>query len=119
MYTRLQPVLNVQDVTAEKAFYTSLGFHVNYESEDFLALAYDEGILFGLQHAPQSDPAQFQQQMVWQIGTSSVDAVAQRCMQHHIPIIQPVTLQDWGEWTLIVRSPNGYRVVFEGPLNQE
>ncbi|HEX6292799.1 MAG TPA: VOC family protein [Herpetosiphonaceae bacterium] len=117
MYTRLQPVLNVQDVDAEKAFYTALGFRIDYEADDFKALAYGEAILFGLQAAPQSDPAQLDQQLIWQIGTSSVQAVAQRCAEHAIPVIQPATLQEWGEWTLIVRSPNGYRVIFEGPLD--
>jgi len=63
MYRRLQPILNVRDLEAEKQFYVQLGFTVSHQAAGFVALSCETCILFGLQAAEQSDPAAFEQQM--------------------------------------------------------
>ena len=40
MYTRIQPILYVEDVKSEKAFYEKLGFAVHDELEGFVAMSY-------------------------------------------------------------------------------
>ena len=115
MYTRLQPILHVFDLEAEKDFYLKLGFTVTYESEDFAAISFGEGILFGLQRKQDSDPSLFEQQAVWQIGADSIEAVHQICQRENLDVIASPSPQEWGEWVLKVRSPNGYAVLFEGP----
>jgi len=116
VYTRLQPILYVRDLATEKEFYRKLGFSVAYEKDDFAAMSYRDTILFGLQVKEGSNAASFEQQLIWQIGVQSVEAVCKLCEQEGLSIGEGPVLQDWGEWTVTVRSPNGYRVVFEGPL---
>jgi catechol 2,3-dioxygenase-like lactoylglutathione lyase family enzyme len=99
----------------EKQFYVRLGFTVVYQVEGFVALASGEQVLFGLQEAEQGDPAAFEQQMRWQFGVGSVREVARHCGRLGLPVEMPMTLQAWGEWMLVLRSPNGYRIAFEGP----
>ena len=117
MYTQLQPVLYIKTLMAEKEFYQKLGFTVSYDEPEFAVMAYEDSILFGLQVREQFDPAQVEQQLLWQIGTRSVGSVYKVCERENLEVVQRPTLQDWGEWTLVVKSPNGYRVIFEGPLD--
>ena len=54
LFTRLAPVLNVRDLTAERAFYETLGLPVIYEGDeypDFIAFGTDT-VHFGIQAAP-------------------------------------------------------------------
>jgi ribosomal protein S18 acetylase RimI-like enzyme len=135
MYTRLQPVLHVADLAAEVAFYSALGFDVELEpagESGFAAMTYGGGalnsaaaavsgaaassgaaILFGLQSAP--GLAGPPPSLAWGIGVESVADVAALCSRHGLPVVQAPRQESWGEWTLAVRSPNGYRVTFEGP----
>jgi catechol 2,3-dioxygenase-like lactoylglutathione lyase family enzyme len=115
VYKRLQPVLNVRSIEAERQFYVQLGFTVTYQEEGFAALASGEQVLFGLQEAEQGDPAVFERQMHWQFGVGSVGEVARHCEREGLPVEMPMTLQPWGEWMLVLRSPSGYRIAFEGP----
>ena len=111
MYLRLQPILFVSNLEAEKNFYKQLGFTITYEGTKFVAVAHGD-ILFGLQHKPDVDLTNLP--FIWQIGSSDVEIIYRMCSMANIPIIQKPTLEDWGEWSLIVESPNGYRVIFEG-----
>ncbi|WP_427889327.1 hypothetical protein ACQHIV_38845 [Kribbella sp. GL6] len=57
LFTRLAPVLNVSDLTAERAFYEKLGLPVIYEGPeypDFIAFGTDT-VHFGIQQAPAAD----------------------------------------------------------------
>lgn len=113
MFTQLRPILFVDDLPAEIDFYQRLGFQLEFQTGDFAGLVFGKPILFGLQQRP---GARFEtaQPIIWQIATDDITAVLERCQQEHMPILQPPQLQDWGEWTMTVVSPNGYRVVFEG-----
>ncbi|RPJ49877.1 MAG: hypothetical protein EHM21_06135 [Chloroflexi bacterium] len=113
MFTQLRPVLFVDDLSAEVIFYQKLGFQILFQMPDFVGLVYGEQILFGLQHRP---GAKFdvEQALTWQIATNDIDAVFQCCQQKNFNILQEPELQSWGDWTMTVLSPNGYRVVFEG-----
>jgi hypothetical protein len=102
-------------VETEKQFYVRLGFKVAYEAPGFVALAFGEKLLFGLQEDELADPKALELQMYWQIGVRSVSELAGHCERERIAVETPMALQSWGEWTLALCSPNGYRVVFEGP----
>lgn len=115
MSIRLQPILNVRNVEAEKQFYVCLGFTVAYQADGFVALALGDGLLFGLRQTERADPTAFEQQMYWQFGVESVRDVARQCDREGLSIETPMTVQTWGEWVLVLRSPGGYRIAFEGP----
>lgn len=116
MYQRLQPILHLQDLSSEQDFYLRLGFTLHYATADFVAFSHGDAILFGLQQDPAGDAAYFSQQMEWQFGVTDVQAVATLCEAAALPILEPLHQTPWGEWVVVVQSPNGYRVVFEGPL---
>ena len=113
MYTRLQPVLYVENLAAEVDFYRRLGFDTVFESDTFVGLAYGESILFGLEHRPGHGPLT-DQPLLWQIGTDDIEAVHRRCREKGVEILAAPQLEEWGDRTMQVRSPNGYHVTFEG-----
>lgn len=113
MFTRLQPILYVENLAAEAEFYRRLGFETVFESDTFVGLSYGEGILFGLEHKPGHGPLT-EQPLLWQIGTDDIEAVHQRCKSEGIEILVPPRLEEWGDLTMQVCSPNGYHVTFEG-----
>ncbi len=115
MFTRLQPILFVHDLASEMNFYTLLGFQASHQTQDFVAVSAGESILFGLQAQPDFDPPSAAIQMIWQIGLRSVRDAYALCVEAELPIKDEPARMDWGEWTMAVESPNGYRVVFEGP----
>lgn len=116
LFTRLAPVLNVSDLSAERAFYEKLGMPVIYEGEeypDFIAFGTDT-IHFGIQQATaDNDPPSV---LTWQIAVSDVDAAAARCravglefeLEHNNPA------PGWTYRRLLLRTPSGYRLALEG-----
>jgi catechol 2,3-dioxygenase-like lactoylglutathione lyase family enzyme len=115
MFTRLQPILFVHNLATEIHFYATLGFQISHQTQAFVALSAGESILFGLQAQPDFDPTSAANQMIWQIGARRVRDIHAICVEAKLPIMVEPTKMDWGEWTMAVESPNGYRVVFEGP----
>lgn len=115
MFTRIQPILFVHNLTSEIDFYTLLGFKTLQQNQDFVAVSAEETILFGLQARADFDPSSAANQMIWQIGVRSVQEVYELCIEAALPIKDEPAKMDWDEWTMAVESPNGYRVVFEGP----
>jgi hypothetical protein len=113
MFTQLRPTLFVEDLPAEVDFYQRLGFQILFQMPEFVGLVFGQPILFGLQQRP---GARFktEQPVIWQIATDDIDGVYQTCQKEGFPVQQEPALQDWGDWTMTVVSPNGYRVVFEG-----
>jgi catechol 2,3-dioxygenase-like lactoylglutathione lyase family enzyme len=116
LFTRLAPVLNVSDLSAERAFYEKLGMPVIYEGEeypDFIAFGTDT-IHFGIQQSTaDNDPPSV---LTWQIAVSDVDAAAARCravglefeLEHNNPA------PGWTYRRLLLRTPSGYRLALEG-----
>ncbi|MEV0284301.1 MULTISPECIES: VOC family protein [unclassified Kribbella] len=116
LFTRLAPVLNVSDLSAERAFYEKLGLPVIYEGEeypDFIAFGTDT-IHFGIQQATaENDPPSV---LTWQIAVSDVDAAAERCqaaglefeLEHNNPA------PGWTYRRLLLHTPSGYRLALEG-----
>jgi catechol-2,3-dioxygenase len=116
LFTRLAPVLNVSELSAERAFYEKLGMPVIYEGEeypDFIAFGTDT-IHFGIQQATaDNDPPSV---LTWQIAVSDVDAAAARCravglefeLEHNNPA------HGWTYRRLLLRTPSGYRLALEG-----
>jgi catechol 2,3-dioxygenase-like lactoylglutathione lyase family enzyme len=112
LYTRLQPIIAVSDLTAEARFYNALGFAVQSESETFASIRYGDHILFGLEAEPglTNGAAPF----TWQIGVQSVRAIHEIAMHAQLPVVEKPLLQPWGEWTIKLKSPAGFTVTFEG-----
>jgi catechol 2,3-dioxygenase-like lactoylglutathione lyase family enzyme len=118
LYTRLAPVLNVRDLAAERAFYEKLGLPVIYEGPeypDFIAFGTDT-IHFGIQAASDhNDPPSV---LTWQIGVRDIDSAMEQCrsagidfeLEHSNPA------PDWAYRRLLIRTPSGYRLALEGPV---
>jgi hypothetical protein len=113
MYTRLQPILFVADLNAETEFYHKLGFVTIYQEDNFAGISDGASILFGLL-CKNSDLPVKEQPLVWQIGTSNITGLHQLCLQQALEVLQAPEKQSWGAWVMIVQSPNGYQVYFEG-----
>jgi catechol 2,3-dioxygenase-like lactoylglutathione lyase family enzyme len=117
LFTRLAPVLNVRDLSAERAFYESLGVPVIYEGQeypDFIGFGTDT-VHFGIQAAPaDNDPPSV---LTWQIGVVDIDSAIERCQSAGIDF----ELEDnspasgWRYRRLLIRTPGGYRLALEGP----
>ncbi|MBE0696793.1 MAG: hypothetical protein IH586_07710, partial [Anaerolineaceae bacterium] len=84
-----------------------------YQEDNFAGISDGGSILFGLLSRNKEKPV-VDQPIVWQIGTKDIDGVHQRCMEETLEVLQPPEKQNWGEWVMIVQSPNGYQVYFEG-----
>jgi catechol 2,3-dioxygenase-like lactoylglutathione lyase family enzyme len=117
LFTHLAPVLNVRDLTAERAFYEALGLPVTYEGEeypDFVAFT-TSSVHFGIQQAPEpNDPPSV---LTWQIAVSDIDAAAELCRGAGLEFTmeQNDPGPGWRYRRLILISPSGYRVALEGP----
>lgn len=119
LFTRLVPILRVADLDAERRFYTALGLQVTYEGPeypDFLAIGTDD-IEFGIERGDDFRPEQAPSVVTWQLGVADVDAAADACraagLDAELAVHTPAP--DWTYRTLHLRSPNGYRVLLEGP----
>ena len=114
---KLEPVLNVTDLRAERAFYESLGLAVTYEGEeypDFLALTSGD-VDFGIQAAAgANDPPSV---LTWQLKVTDVDRAADVCRRAGVDFREEREdpAPGWTYRRLILRSPSGYRVALEGP----
>ncbi len=119
LFTRLVPILHVGDLTAERRFYEALGMRVTYEGPeypDFIAIG--AGALeFGLELRDDFDAEAAAKALVWQIGVSDIDEAEGVCtragLQFERRTHEPA--EGWRYHTLELVSPNGYRVVLEGP----
>ena len=119
LYTMLMPILKVKDLDAEVEFYRLLGFELSYNGEDFKAIKYAENIEFGLGGKADFNVEYISPYFTWQIAVSSVQAVLDICREKDFEVVQDLKkyTYDFGDvWTIIVKSPNGYDVVFEGDL---
>jgi catechol 2,3-dioxygenase-like lactoylglutathione lyase family enzyme len=117
LFTRLAPVLNVQDLAAERAFYETLGLPVIYEGQeypDFIAFG-TETVHFGIQAASvENDPPSV---LTWQIGVTDIDSAIKRCRSAGISyeLEQNDPAPGWTYRRLLIRTPSGYRLALEGP----
>jgi catechol 2,3-dioxygenase-like lactoylglutathione lyase family enzyme len=117
LFTRLAPVLNVRDLTAERAFYVSLGLPVIYEGDeypDFVAFGTDT-VHFGIQAAPaDNDPPSV---LTWQIAVTDIDRAMERCRSAGISfeLEQNDPAPGWSYRRLLAQTPSGYRLALEGP----
>jgi catechol 2,3-dioxygenase-like lactoylglutathione lyase family enzyme len=117
LFTRLAPVLNVRDLTAERAFYERLGLPVIYEGDEypgFIAFGTDT-VHFGIQAAPaDNDPPSV---LTWQIAVTDIDRAMERCRCAGISfeLEQNDPAPGWSYRRLLVQTPSGYRLALEGP----
>jgi catechol 2,3-dioxygenase-like lactoylglutathione lyase family enzyme len=117
LFTRLAPVLNVRDLSAERAFYERLGLPVIYEGDeypDFIAFGTDT-VHFGIQAAPaDNDPPSV---LTWQIAVTDIDQAMERCGSAGISfeLEQNDPAPGWSYRRLLIQTPSGYRLALEGP----
>ncbi len=120
LFTGMAPVLNVNDLPAERAFYESLGLPVTYEGPeypDFIAFR-TGNVDFGIQATSvDSDPATV---LTWQLGVSDVDRAADVCraagLEFEIERNEPAP--GWTYRRILLRTPSGFRLALEGPTEQ-
>jgi catechol 2,3-dioxygenase-like lactoylglutathione lyase family enzyme len=117
LFTRLAPVLNVQDLAAERALYEKLGLPVIYEGPEYPDfIGFGTGTVhFGIQQAPAAnDPPSV---LTWQIGVADIDSAMDRCRSAGISfeIEQNDPAPGWTYRRLLIRTPSGYRLALEGP----
>ena len=117
LLTRLAPVLSVPEVSAERAFYESLGLPVIYEGEeypDFIGFG-TETVHFGIQKAAvDNDPPSV---LTWQIGVTDIASAIERCQAAGISfeLEENNPAPGWSYRRLVIRTPGGYRLALEGP----
>ena len=111
LFVRLAPVLNVSDLTAERAFYEKLGLPVIYEGPeypDFIAFGTGNAH-FGIQRAEAAnDPPAV---LTWQIRVTDIERAMERCqsadisfeLEHNEPA------PGWTYRRLLIRTPPGPR----------
>lgn len=117
LFTRLAPVLNVQDLASEREFYERLGLPVIYEGDeypDFIAFG-TERVHFGIQRAAgDNDPPSV---LTWQIGVTDIDIAIERCrrvgVSFEVELNSPAP--GWTYRRLVLETPNRYRLALEGP----
>lgn len=115
----LMPILKVKNLDAEVEFYQLLGFELSYNGEDFKAIKYAENIEFGLGSKDDFNIEHISPYFTWQIAVNSVQEVLDICREKNLEVVQNLKkyTYDFGDvWIIIVKSPNGYDVVFEGDL---
>ncbi|RKU33254.1 hypothetical protein C6499_01875 [Candidatus Poribacteria bacterium] len=119
LYTMLMPILKVKDLDAEVAFYLSLGFELSYDDEGFKAIQYGDSIEFGLSRKADVNIEEVSRHFTWQIAVNSVQTILDICREKNLEVVQDLKkyTYDFGDiYTITVKSPNGYDVVFEGDL---
>ncbi len=119
-YTSLLPILFVKDLQTEKEFYLKLGFEISYEDfselPNFIAIKYGDCIEFGLEKRDEFHASKAGQVLVWQIGVDDINKVLKICQDSGFPIFQPLQTHNYKSFSnqdLIIKTPNGYRVIFE------
>lgn len=118
-YNRLIPILFVKNLRAERDFYLNLGFSITYqggEFPNFIGLSYDT-IEFGLEERALFNPHSPDDVMSIQFGIADVDMAISYLKRTTLPFREEwiASKNDWSTRVLHVRTPNGYRVLLEGP----
>jgi catechol 2,3-dioxygenase-like lactoylglutathione lyase family enzyme len=117
LITRLVPILRVPDPDAERRFYERFGLRTTYEGSeypDFLAVG-NEQVEFGFSKA--DDAPTPQDAITWQLGVADADDVIAVCQRQGFAyeVEEATPGPDWRYRTVVVNSPNGVPVRFEGP----
>ncbi len=110
-YPRLIPILYVRDLDSEVDFYTSLGFEITYQGDEFPGfIALNSGEFeFGLKEKEDFDPLQAEASFVWQMEVDSFTKVLAICVERALEYSEPK--QYWearDAWEMTVQTPNGY-----------
>ena len=108
----LRPILPVRDAQAESTFYRKLGFLVHPETETTQVVQFNGDILFILQEVAADNLGPIQHLMQWQFYVPHLKRFSIYLQDALIEIEEPYTRQSWGEYTLRLRSPNGYAITF-------
>ena len=115
-FNKLVPILFVEDLESEISFYTTLGFEISYQGEEFpgfVGLRHGD-IEFGLEKKENFDPQKAKQSFIWQMGTDNFSKVIEICKENAIEYTAPK--QYWEKmdaWEMIIKTPNGYNLQLE------
>lgn len=115
-FLRLVPILFVQDLESEIEFYTSLGFEISYQGDEFPGfVGLESGHFdFGLQERADFDPSLAAASFVWQMETDSFSKVIAVCKERAIEYTEPYCYwEEMDSWEMQVKTPNGYTLHFE------
>lgn len=114
LVTKLVPILEVSDPSAERDFYSAFGFATTYEGSEypgFIAVGNDV-VEFGLHR---SLGGRAPAGLTWQLGISDADEVIAICEREHFThnVVIERPRPDWSYRVVNVTSPSGMRVLFE------
>jgi phosphoribosyl-AMP cyclohydrolase len=116
-FTKLVPIIYVDDLNAEVQFYKDLGFSVLHEGDEFPGfVAMQQGdVEFGIEISDHFRARAANDSFLWQFQVDDLAAVARLCTELGYRHTAP---ERYGErmdaWEMTVTSPNGYRVNLEG-----
>ncbi len=113
MFKRLLPILPVQNIEAEIAFYAAMGFTAQKTVSGFIAVQCNQ-VLFGLQKSAEMVPPG---DLHWQMEVDNIQAAYRRAAEQGLEIITLPQPHPAGFWMLQLATPNGYTLTLEGPEN--
>jgi catechol 2,3-dioxygenase-like lactoylglutathione lyase family enzyme len=117
LFSRIIPILFVEDLQAERNFYVRLGFQVTYEGPEyphFLALGHGP-VEFGIEWRDGFSAAAPDHVLAWQFGVSDIEAAKKQLAEAGVPYTEELMTPagDWQYRVLHARTPNGYHLLLE------
>jgi phosphoribosyl-AMP cyclohydrolase len=116
-FTKLVPVIHVEDLNAEVQFYKDLGFSILDEGDEFSGfVAMRQGdVEFGIEISERFRARAANDTVLWQFRVDDLAAVARLCVKFGYRYTTPAQFgEPMDGWAMNVFSPNGYRVNLEG-----
>jgi catechol 2,3-dioxygenase-like lactoylglutathione lyase family enzyme len=109
--------LATHDMTASVAFYTALGFELDYGGPEAsftsFRIGHDDHLNI-IRAAPEETWAWWGRVIIY---ASDVDAVYQRALEHGLQPLAPPRDAEWHERYFHIRDPDGHEVSIAKPLS--
>ena len=120
-FTAAEPQLYVRDIIASCEFYSRmLGFSVafTYGEPPFYGQVFRDNARLNLRHVdePVVDPVRRDTEQLL-VASITVDDARPLFVQYQhagVEFVQPLTVEEWGAQTFIVRDPDGNLLLFAG-----
>lgn len=114
------PVLPVQDLTRAIEFYERLGFTAErYRDSDFYAFIQRDGRELHLSKTPELVPEHNVVRVYFYLREGTAVALEAQCRANGMTIVQPLTPREWKMKEFVLRDPDGNRLIFGEPLNED
>ncbi len=108
------PVVTTENLTECRDFYTELfGFEVAFEADWYIHLVTDSGIQLGFLQPDHPSQPEFLRGpysgagMVYSFEVDDVEWEFEKLEDSDVPILLPVTVEEWGQKHFMVKDPAG------------